>query len=815
MNFRYLIKPLIVIVVILLQVTAVAQTIGGGIYFQAIARDNMSNPAKDRKIYIQTSIRQYSETGIIVLTEEFETKTDAFGVFGISIGLGKRMGGEKTNLNSIEWSKGPYFLNLRIAISPVAPIINWDYSKDWIDLGSTSFGTVPYALYAGSSGALDSKLNIADTTKMLSLYAKAQAVQSLSTAIATKIATSDTSAMLAPYKQIINSLIISNTTSTNTNKVKEALDTKLNIADSNSIYITPTLLNLSKMDTSNLSNRILKSLKIEDSSNMLKPYAKLNDVFKGNYDSLYNTPTLFDGEYSSLLHPPSLFDGNYNTLNNKPVLFNGDYISLANKPLLFSGNYNDLSNTPTLSLTGDITNIGSATTLLVTGVNAGTYGNGLSIPTITIDSKGRITAASNINITPNSFPNKTNAEKNVLTNTAATGTLIWCSDCGTRGQMQVYNGYEWTDLIGGPALINGIILNAITINTITSSNASTTVNISSDGGASITAKGIVWSTSVHPTISLATKTNDGIGITTYSSTANTLSASTVYYIRAYATNANGTVYGNELSFTTAGILPTITTTAASAITINGFTTGGNISNDGGNIVTYRGICWSTITNPSTNDNKILNGTGLGIFAITISGLNANTTYYARSFATNSTGTSYGNQITITTSTLDAGTSYLGGKIAYIFAAADPGYISGETHGFIIMNHKMGMQSPYGGYNSGTGNFIYSNTSMSFGTGMANTLKLYNLSGNNAAKNIYNISYDGYSDWYIPSYAEWNKIASNWSRLGLLDGNYQSSSETDLYNNFYEYIYTQYGYLTTGITNSGKTSLYDIIGIRNF
>jgi len=774
MDLSYIKRPFILLVVFLFiqYIEGHGQTPGSGIFFQAIARDNMSNPAKDRKIYIQTSVRQFTETGTAVLTEEFETTTNADGIFGISIGLGKRIGGEKINLNSIEWSKGPYYMNLQIAISPVAPAHNWDYTKDWIDLGTSPFGTVPYALYAVSTAGMDAKLNVTDTTKMLS-----------------------------PYKQIINSLIISNTSSLNTTKVKETLDTKINLADSNSIYITPTLLNSSKIDTTNLSNRISHSLKIEDSSNMLKPYVKLNEVFKGNYDSLYNTPTLFDGEYANLLHPP--------------ILFSGDYISLTNKPELFSGNYNDLSNKPTINLTGDITNIGSITTLAVSGVIEGTYGNGLTIPSITIDSKGRIIAASNTSITPNNFPNKTNTEKNVLTNTAVTGTVIWCSDCGTRGQMQVYNGYEWTDLSGGPALINGILFNTISFTTITSSNASTTVSISSDGGTNITAKGIVWSTTLHPTISLATKTNDGSGITTYSSTTGTLSASTIYYIRAYATNTNGTVYGNELSFTTAGILPTLTTTAASTITINGLTTGGNISNDGGNIISYRGICWSTIANPTTNDNKILNGTGSGTFTNTISGLNANTTYYARAFAINSSGTAYGNQITITTSTLVAGTSYLGGKIAYIFVAADPGYITGETHGLIIMNHKMGMQSQFSGYNSVTGYFTYSNTSMSFGTGMANTLKLYNMSGNNAAKNIYNLSYDGYSDWYIPSYAEWNKIATNWSRLGLLDGSFQCSSEADLNNSFFEVIYTQYSYLNTGITNSGKTSLYDIIGIRNF
>jgi hypothetical protein len=188
---------------------------------------------------------------------------------------------------------------------------------------------------------------------------------------------------------------------------------------------------------------------------------------------------------------------------------------------------------------------------------------------------------------------------------------------------------------------------------------------------------------------------------------------------------------------------------------------------------------------------------------------------AAEFATNSAGTAYGNQQTITTSSLTAGTSYLGGRIAYLFQVGDAGYIAGEKHGFIIMNHPMGMTAVYGGYNSSTGYFSYSNTSTGFGTGLSNTLKLYNLTGNNAAKYIYNLSYDGYNDWYIPSSAEWTKIGTNWSSLGIPYGNYQCSSEVSQQNSYIFSAYISYGWISASTSNSGKTSLYDVIGIRNF
>jgi uncharacterized protein (TIGR02145 family) len=92
----------------------------------------------------------------------------------------------------------------------------------------------------------------------------------------------------------------------------------------------------------------------------------------------------------------------------------------------------------------------------------------------------------------------------------------------------------------------------------------------------------------------------------------------------------------------------ITTTAVSELISSAATTGGNITNDGGNPVTQRGVCWSTSPNPTTNDNFTNNGYGLGSFTSNLSGLTANTTYYIRAFAINGTGIFYGNDISFST-----------------------------------------------------------------------------------------------------------------------------------------------------------------------
>jgi len=71
------------------QSVLLAQTPGTGIFFQAIARDQFTNPAKDRKIYVEASIIQTSATGTKVLIETHQTTTDGSGVFSISVGQGK------------------------------------------------------------------------------------------------------------------------------------------------------------------------------------------------------------------------------------------------------------------------------------------------------------------------------------------------------------------------------------------------------------------------------------------------------------------------------------------------------------------------------------------------------------------------------------------------------------------------------------------------------------------------------------------------------------------------------------------------------
>ena len=94
--------------------------------------------------------------------------------------------------------------------------------------------------------------------------------------------------------------------------------------------------------------------------------------------------------------------------------------------------------------------------------------------------------------------------------------------------------------------------------------------------------------------------------------------------------------------------PTVTTSAVSNVTLTTASSGGIVTNDGGAAVTARGVCWSTSRNPTTANSHTTNGTGTGTFTSSITGLTPGTTYHVRAYAANSIGTSYGNDVTFTT-----------------------------------------------------------------------------------------------------------------------------------------------------------------------
>ncbi len=199
--------------------------------------------------------------------------------------------------------------------------------------------------------------------------------------------------------------------------------------------------------------------------------------------------------------------------------------------------------------------------------------------------------------------------------------------------------------------------------------------ISTDGGASIDAKGVCWSINPNPTVA-NTRTTDGFGSAAFSSTMTGLSPLTTYYVRAWATNALGTAYGSQLSFTTTDLVtpgPTLPVVGTSTSAITGSTTaasGGYVSNDGGSAITARGVCWSTTQNPTLADTCSSGGAGIGYFSATVTGLGGcGVVYYVRAYATNATGTAYGNQNSVSTGLLPTVTTAPASAVGYYDATS--------------------------------------------------------------------------------------------------------------------------------------------------
>ena len=217
--------------------------------------------------------------------------------------------------------------------------------------------------------------------------------------------------------------------------------------------------------------------------------------------------------------------------------------------------------------------------------------------------------------------------------------------CDLSNNVYTYRIYAFNDTdvssyteatIGKPGIIT-FQPSTITYNSVASGG-----DVLSENGQPVSKRGLCWSTTPNPTLSDFYSDN-GAGVGTFAAVVSGLSPATHYYMRAYATNIAGTSFGNEIQFTTsAGQLPSLSTTAAYNITQISAFSGGTISNTGSTPVTSRGVCWSTSPNPTLSSNHTIDGSGSGVFTSQLTNLSPGTTYYIRAFATNAAGTAYGN-----------------------------------------------------------------------------------------------------------------------------------------------------------------------------
>lgn len=323
---------------------------------------------------------------------------------------------------------------------------------------------------------------------------------------------------------------------------------------------------------------------------------------------------------------------------------------------------------------------------------------------------------------------------------------------------------------GGTPVATVPVLTTTVESNITASSAQTGGTITADGGSTITARGVCWNDTGGPTIS-DNKTTDGSGTGSFTSAITNLNSHRTYYARAYATNATGTGYGNQIYFLTSDGVPSLTTQPVS-VSNNKWITGGTNIFDGGATITQKGVCWATTPNPTIADNKTTDGSGfLGYSSRAI--LPANSTCYIRAYATNSFGTGYGNQITLTT-TFAIGLLYGGGMIFDVDGSG--------IHGLIAALSDQGTAVPW----APGALFTTATNATSSTNGSANTTTIINVYGNTgtyAARMCRTYTGGGFNDWFLPSNDQLFKLSGYQDIVGgfptpcvLCTFNYWSSTE---------------------------------------
>ncbi len=187
--------------------------------------------------------------------------------------------------------------------------------------------------------------------------------------------------------------------------------------------------------------------------------------------------------------------------------------------------------------------------------------------------------------------------------------------------------------------------------------ATTGGTITNDGGATIQDKGVVWNIVSGPTIELNMGyTSEGKGSGPFTSTIGILTINTKYYVRAYAINKAGLAYGNEIAFTftvpeppsSSFVLPRISTKVPTEIRATSALSGGVVVMEGYPAYTSCGVCWSTHAEPTIKDSIVAGSLNSLNYNVSLKYLEGNTLYYARAYATNKAGTSYGNEVSFTT-----------------------------------------------------------------------------------------------------------------------------------------------------------------------
>ncbi len=214
-------------------------------------------------------------------------------------------------------------------------------------------------------------------------------------------------------------------------------------------------------------------------------------------------------------------------------------------------------------------------------------------------------------------------------------------------------------------------------------------------------------------------------------------------------------------------LPVISNAAVTDVATKRPIVSAEITSMGESQITEQGVCWDSMPAPTISKIKLKSDSvKLGTFSIKLFGLKPNTKYYARAYATNSTGTAYSNEVSFFVDPVKIGDLFGGGIVFYLDATGQHGLISALPGNNFA-----------GGW--GCTGVSVAGTKTEIGTGQANTkLIIAACSGDNAAKWCDDLVDNGYKDWFLPSKDELAEMYKYRVLIGFNDAARWSSSEAD-------------------------------------